>query len=554
MANKLLQSIKFPGLADTYTVPQIDDTLSVEGRAADAKVTGDKIDELKSGLTDICTLTNNLLLSAAWEEGTINLTSGVDAWSTSTIRTGYIDLNDAKKIVVNLYSGYKYVLALINAEKTSVLHYFGWTTVTAKDYDISSYNATYARLLLQKTDNTKPSSGSYITATYYNDLLSTLKENAFITDYVRNQFIIHYSHDGNGSYFSNNTRNAIIKPMVFPFDVLITSDTDYDFAYQIYDGEQIGSAHLINASNWLNSALFTAGTYFCLIIRNDDGTDTTTATNNHLYAQAEQLINDQIDFIYNIIANDKKTIADLQTTVNALIADTGNYCIGQDFIKKTLNVSNRIGILSGAQAFCIYDNKYYSLSESKLYVQDSSFTQLSETSLSFGHGNAIQRGSGDLAYISGWNDNTIYIINLTEKSIIGSIALPTIGYTTGVIDDVNKIAYVFQRDTYPDTEVPWTFIAYDYDNEEVLYTRKTPSFAAIQGCDFVNGSIFVVSGLGTAGYPSLTNYYRVYNTSGDYVAQYIIPSFASREPEGVFVDRDTFDIYLDIQSSVYKVN
>lgn len=42
MANKLLQSIKFPGLADTYTVPQIDDTLTQAGQAADSKVVGDK--------------------------------------------------------------------------------------------------------------------------------------------------------------------------------------------------------------------------------------------------------------------------------------------------------------------------------------------------------------------------------------------------------------------------------------------------------------------------------------------------------------------------------
>lgn len=41
MATKPLKTITFEGLEDTYTIPQIDDTLSVTGGAADAKVTGD---------------------------------------------------------------------------------------------------------------------------------------------------------------------------------------------------------------------------------------------------------------------------------------------------------------------------------------------------------------------------------------------------------------------------------------------------------------------------------------------------------------------------------
>lgn len=43
MANKPLKSIKFPGLSDTYTVPQIDNTLATAGKAADAKAAGDVV-------------------------------------------------------------------------------------------------------------------------------------------------------------------------------------------------------------------------------------------------------------------------------------------------------------------------------------------------------------------------------------------------------------------------------------------------------------------------------------------------------------------------------
>jgi len=48
MANKPLKSIKFPGLSDTYTVPEVDSTLTGSGKAADAKVVGDQLGDLKS--------------------------------------------------------------------------------------------------------------------------------------------------------------------------------------------------------------------------------------------------------------------------------------------------------------------------------------------------------------------------------------------------------------------------------------------------------------------------------------------------------------------------
>ena len=53
MANIPMKDIQFPGLDDTYTFAQVDDTLTTQGKAADAKKTGDEITELKADFTQI---------------------------------------------------------------------------------------------------------------------------------------------------------------------------------------------------------------------------------------------------------------------------------------------------------------------------------------------------------------------------------------------------------------------------------------------------------------------------------------------------------------------
>ena len=53
MANEPLESIKFPGIADKFTVPAVDNTLAVQGAVADAKAVGDEISDIKADLSEL---------------------------------------------------------------------------------------------------------------------------------------------------------------------------------------------------------------------------------------------------------------------------------------------------------------------------------------------------------------------------------------------------------------------------------------------------------------------------------------------------------------------
>lgn len=88
MANKPLQSIKFPGLADTYTVPQIDDTLTQAGQAADAKKVGDKITGLKEDLN----IVNGLTLTIV-ENTFVSKVDGVIGSSSSYVSCDYVPVS-----------------------------------------------------------------------------------------------------------------------------------------------------------------------------------------------------------------------------------------------------------------------------------------------------------------------------------------------------------------------------------------------------------------------------------------------------------------------------
>lgn len=88
MATKPLKSIKFPGLEDTYTVPQIDATLAVTGGAADAKATGDAIAAVAANVPHLLAWEDDFAGAAGYvRAGTSDTTVTVDGEGAPTITT-----------------------------------------------------------------------------------------------------------------------------------------------------------------------------------------------------------------------------------------------------------------------------------------------------------------------------------------------------------------------------------------------------------------------------------------------------------------------------------
>ena len=197
-------------------------------------------------------------------------------------------------------------------------------------------------------------------------------------------------------------------------------------------------------------------------------------------------------------------------------------------------------LILGLQAFCKYSGNWYSVYEGHLYKQNEAFEQVSDTAVSIGHANSLQLGNSNLAYVSGWNDNKIYVVNLDTLAVTRTISLPTTGYTTGVVDEGRNLAYIFRADD-ASTLGPWDFIVYNLSTNSIVTQTKTIPFANIQGVDFFNDRIIMANGLATEASP---NGIHVFNTSGECLADYYL-TYPPYEFEGVFVDRENHDLYLN---------
>ena len=221
-------------------IPAVDSTLSTQGAAADAKAVGDEIADLKGDFTgtkgtliQIETLVPDLFATANWSVGGIKVDGGDDNYSTSRIRTDYIDISNYHTLTITLDSGWKYFGVILNQAK-EVIYTISWTTANTKMIELSSISGSYyLRIQLQRTDNTIDISdyvhihGSY--ASSFTDFVSKTNEDIQNLGKITENISLPILR--NGSIGNIYNANAVTSEYIMPID------TKYDYVVLQFIGD-----------------------------------------------------------------------------------------------------------------------------------------------------------------------------------------------------------------------------------------------------------------------------------------------------------------------------
>ena len=110
-----------------------------------------RIDNLSRETSDIRSLSDfDIVDSATWESGSINISTGANTSDPRRIRTtGYIDVSSVEVIDMSIDSGYKYYYYFYNENKEKVYNSPAWITADTSVLNYGNYK--YLRVVLADT-------------------------------------------------------------------------------------------------------------------------------------------------------------------------------------------------------------------------------------------------------------------------------------------------------------------------------------------------------------------------------------------------------------------
>ena len=298
--------------------------------------------------------------------------------------------------------------------------------------------------------------------------LSYANINTALTEYLKQFLIFSCSHTGTGTFnLTGLSRTTMAKRCCLPVDITINALNGHKVGVQTFQA----NGSFINGGPWVTSAAVPKNTYFQFII------DTNT-NNDDLF---NVVVTEDVDNLH--VLNEALSLYNASLTTPPLIK--------QELTPLTiLNISPQSFDYDKAnnRLLCYGNSTYF-------YSYDLSTGQSTTLSnaMDCGHGNSCCYDAVNKnLYVFEWDTPYITPINMTGTPVKGtSINTGLTGYLAGAIDFDTMTAYIFQRDSYPDTEDYYNFIVFDISSNTVKSNTKTKiKMESVQDCKYKDGYIF----------------------------------------------------------------
>ena len=253
----------------------------------------------------------NLIKSATFEKGTLN--NGVEAVSSTRIRSAFINISDVRSLQVSANSGYKYCLHFYDSNGTFVSSSFGniywhWVDWQTESYFIPILPAVkYVRIVISDTSNSEnitlnDSSKIKVMADY-----SLYREFENITNYcgkLQESEILHENWvnaaaDGNKLDYSSTRICSGLIELPKSGIININTTTGYEACYVIY-GENMTRIKAVEYSTSCTAEIGNNYKWIVVFVKADSGSNVDISPSGGSNCSISYIPIDNVQFVENV--------------------------------------------------------------------------------------------------------------------------------------------------------------------------------------------------------------------------------------------------------------